>query len=1251
MDTAKNIRASLKKLHEKIKSGKDISEEDLRVAFVKSGILEALGYEGELKDVRFEKGVRGKRSDLLAFDDYQNVVFVVEFKRPNEIDLEQDFTQLWERYVNPLKAQYGVLTDGLELLLYERINSNWERKLRVNLGEVALSQCEEVYDWLKKPRIERTRIEEVLDYFERFDNPEEKVNLSSEIAQKHFFDGFELKEGSVFVNLVQKTIGLFDFELERSKFLKSAYNFWKISYAKKPEKVPENWRRIMDGIGLEANEENLFKFMFCLESAYSLFTRLILAKACEDYKLPYVAFSRFIKTEIERTSYRGDITLLAWAITTKNLIESMKQKLVKSVFEGDIFYWWEDSYKEISAGDALYSPRFEKQKGYFGEALAEIILTLYKFDFSEIVGDPLGTLYQRYFDKETRKALGEFYTPQEVVEYILDAVGYDGQGVISKRLLDPACGSGTFLVEALRRYLKASEQIADEEGWSEILKELCNKYCIVGFDIHPFATFMAQMQFMLVLIPAYKKAMEEDPHFILNRLPIFRTDSLVDETKGEARKVTLEESAKGIRFIAIDTGLPVEGGNLKLKMPYDKDVFARTDLLNVQEYFAAVQAVFDTVKEAAWQETYKVDKNELERNFKRYLDDKAWSGLVSYFTPYAKHFLQKFKELKATFGDGKLIKSLEDIILAAILKNYVKYDFVVGNPPYVRIQLLPKDKREYYRQIYQTPTANYDLYVIFIERGIEWLNDNGKTSYICSNQFINRGYGSKVRRYISKNVSINQIINFGDSGVFKDATNYPCIFVFSKEKTSKLMKYTKVFASQYRILEEVSKNLSKDEYETENFVIFKVDPQDLKKETWDFGQEKENLIIEKSEKNAKPLKECCDILLGMQSGRDSLLIGKKLKDLNENLVEFLPSMYQKSGKTYTIEKELLRPLLRGREVRKWNINFDDNWIIYPHKNLNDKVGTIEELELKSKFPNGYKFLSEHIQSLETRKWYGKNPIELHGSWYALMYYEQCKDYNRPKILSPALTDKNNFSFDAEGRYYFVLGTAGVYGFLPREINAYFLLGYLNSAISEFYLKRITPIKAGGYYQYSTKFLERLPIRVPKTKAEQALSDEITENVEKILEQVKLEQKIENFPEDYVKEYRSKGEEFDSISITFNSNHKMLEPMIEEDTSGRGYNVIIDKKEKPVFVNSKVKADYVVATLKGKRAKKDEKLQILIPKSDTIVEEILRKLEENKAKTKSPSVAELEAEINELVYKLYGLNEEDITVIEDFLRRF
>jgi hypothetical protein len=98
-------------------------------------------------------------------------------------------------------------------------------------------------------------------------------------------------------------------------------------------------------------------------------------------------------------------------------------------------------------------------------------------------------------------------------------------------------------------------------------------------------------------------------------------------------------------------------------------------LLNVQEYFAALQAVFDTVKESAWHEKYETDRAKLERNFKLYLEDKDWNNLVSFFMPYAEHFLLKFEELKETFGDGKLIKSpsvaeLEDAINGLVYTLY-----------------------------------------------------------------------------------------------------------------------------------------------------------------------------------------------------------------------------------------------------------------------------------------------------------------------------------------------------------------------------------------------------------------------------------------------------------------------------------------------------------------------------------------------------------------------------------------------------
>lgn len=215
----------------------------------------------------------------------------------------------------------------------------------------------------------------------------------------------------------------------------------------------------------------------------------------------------------------------------------------------------------------------------------------------------------------------------------------------------------------------------------------------------------------------------------------------------------------------------------------------------------------------------------------------------------------------------------------------------------------------------------------------------------------------------------------------------------------------------------------------------------------------------------------------------------------------------------------------------------------------------------------------------------------------------------------------------------------------------YLLGLLNSKLLQLVLSKISPFVQGGYYSYTKTYIERLPIKLPQTPEEQKLADEITNKVEQILERVRIEQRIEKFPEEYIQEYRSRGEEFDPITIVFKTDHKAVEPTIEPRIDEGGYNVYAGKKEMSVFTESESKVRYIVTALKGKSAHKGEKIQILVPKSTGVVEEILKRLEEDRAGTKSPSVAELEEEINDLVYRLYGLNEDDVKVVEDFLRRF
>jgi len=154
-------------------------------------------------------------------------------------------------------------------------------------------------------------------------------------------------------------------------------------------------------------------------------------------------------------------------------------------------------------------------------------------------------------------------------------------------------------------------------------------------------------------------------------------------------------------------------------------------------------------------------------------------------------------------------------MLAAILKNYVRYDFVVGNPPYVRVQTLPKEVNEYLRKNYKTVMGKFDLSVLFMERGINWLSEHGEIGFITSNKFIRSHYGDKIRNFISNNHSIRELIDFGDTGVFKDATNYPSIIIVRKnlERENKL-KFINVLRPKDEILKYITKYLFKSKQRT-----------------------------------------------------------------------------------------------------------------------------------------------------------------------------------------------------------------------------------------------------------------------------------------------------------------------------------------------------------------------------------------------------------------------------------------------------
>nr|WP_122090407.1 type I restriction enzyme HsdR N-terminal domain-containing protein [Halalkalicoccus subterraneus] len=416
----------------------EMSEKDVENAFLNEHFYSTLGYEGAGYDLRSEWSLPDqRRPDYVTLDENESVTAVYEFKTAGRA-LSPHEDQLFH-YVTELQADYGVLTNGEEFRLYRQDDRT--PLVTVTLSDVTTSDATNIQSALRKPEWDITDPDSVTEYLGSLN----EVSLDSELGREHFFDTFRLEEDSPFADLIVAMTDLLE-ELrdeQNAKFVAGAYDFWEASYANVPNETPDSWEPFIDG------KQSLRDFMFCLESGHALLARLLLAKATEDHD--FFPTNRGLERYFNELGggFSGTIDLDAYPIAANGMIEEMRRQLVESLFEDDIFIWWTDGYGEQTASqhrDQFSRFRDVAQQGSdvtkvspatrerFSRAVARVAFAVLKFDFSRIEGDPLGDLYQQYFDPETRKALGEFYTPQPVIDYIMDGVDYE-YGVSSERIM------------------------------------------------------------------------------------------------------------------------------------------------------------------------------------------------------------------------------------------------------------------------------------------------------------------------------------------------------------------------------------------------------------------------------------------------------------------------------------------------------------------------------------------------------------------------------------------------------------------------------------------------------------------------------------------------------------------------------------------------------------------------------------------------------------------------------------------------
>lgn len=751
------------------------------------------------------------------------------------------------------------------------------------------------------------------------------------------------------------------------------------------------------------------------------------------------------------------------------------------------------------------------------------ILARYKFTMEEntpldeeIALDPelLGKVFENLlasFNPETqdtaRKQTGSFYTPREVVTFMVDeallaylepVLGGDDPGnrlralftatvddyapdfeeaeierlvtaLDEVKILDPACGSGAYpmgalhrLVDLLRKLdpenrlwesrqrvrLKEERAKADAQADPKLrdealmdvthrereLKPIFNagrfdrdyarklfliENAIFGSDIQPVAVQIAKLRFFIALI------CDQKTNFRLPNQGVLPLPNL--ETRIVAANTLMpipEQSADGYAGDLFDREVRVLRGRLQEVR---------------HEHFAARQPA----AKRRCREKDAAIRKELADLLRReaHLDKKV-AGMLAAWDPYDQNTAAPFFDPAWMFGDAYLRggKAAE-----------AGFDIVVGNPPYVRQEKI-KDQKDGLKPYYEdTFTGTADLYVYFYDRGLQLLRTGGILSYISSNKWYRAAYGKKLRAHLGKTTTLIHAIDFGDAPVFT-AIAYPTIVIARK-----------IAPSAKHAFQALNWDPATPNTEIEKFAAFyfaksaRVAQSSLTAEGWRFMARKGQDLLDKIRAAGTPLGKFVQgrVYYGIKTG------------LNEAFVVDRPTrdrLIAEDRKT----KVILKPFLRGRDVKRWQIEYEDLWLILIESSENKqhpwsgKLGPKAEKIFKDTWPSIHAHFAPMRDKLIGRYDQGKYFWELRSC----AYYDAFAD---PKVIIPCIEKAVAFAVDHSG----YLGNDKTNIIVSDATEP--LCAVLNSQVHWWYATEHYPTKQGGFVEFKSTFMAEFPV--------------------------------------------------------------------------------------------------------------------------------------------------------------------------------
>ena len=731
-----------------------------------------------------------------------------------------------------------------------------------------------------------------------------------------------------------------------------------------------------------------------------------------------------------------------------------------------IFDWLNALFHKINDdfNGEIFKPHLSEEIQIDSEILARIIKRLYPpkspYRFDVIGVELLGSIYERYLGNtirltpkqvkveekpEVRKAGGVYYTPKYIVDYIVkNTVGKIIEGKSPKqiekiRILDPACGSGSFLIGAFQYLIDYHTQWYLEHPEQEVR------------HAHPSLDFMREVR--------------TDPDGS-KRLSVYRKAKIL---RNNLFGVDIDPQAVEITMMSL---------YLKALEGEQSQLPPKQHLLPELKY--NIMCGNSLIGPDIYDQGVLFGDEERDR-----INAFDWNFLpVGPSGARPCGGTRKEPPDRTPPPEGRA--PLGPTSIGQVMRSG-GFDCVIGNPPYIRIQAMKEWaplEVEFYKEDYKAASSgNYDIYVVFIEKGLSLLNERGKLGFICPHKFFNAQYGAPLRKLLSDGNHLSHVVHFGDQQVFEGATTYTCLLFLEKAGATQL-HFEKVSAlDSWRA--------------TGAAADAEILASHVTGSEWNFTAGEGSDLFEKLSKMPVKLGRIATAMfVGQQTSADTVYLFKGFRqDTRKGTTQVFS---QELDELVEIESEILKPVVRSGSIHRY-VCQPTAFVLFPYevRDCSARLFTVDEMRLR--FPLAWQYLNRNKRVLEGRE---RGRFK-DGAWYRYGRSQNLGMWEQPKLMIPYMITDLAAYLDRSDNYYFINVTTGGYGVTTDEsrVSLTYLCGLLNSSLLDFYLKKVSTNFHGGYFAANKQFIEQLPIRIIdfSSPPDRSLHNGIVALVEHILE--------------------------------------------------------------------------------------------------------------------------------------------------------